>query len=84
MLPAAARLPLTTRCCLDALTNGRAPPRQVPFRLTRDVVDGMGAFGVEGPMRRCCEETMQVGGGALAVAGAGPVTLRRRRASTQQ
>jgi ataxia telangiectasia mutated family protein len=36
------------------------PARQVPFRLTRDVVDGMGAFGVEGPMRRCCEETLRV------------------------
>lgn len=35
-------------------------PERVPFRLTRDVVDGMGAGGVEGPMRRCCEETMKV------------------------
>ena len=35
-------------------------PETVPFRLTRDVVDGMGAFGVEGPMRRCCEEAMRV------------------------
>jgi ataxia telangiectasia mutated family protein len=35
-------------------------PEQVPFRLTRDVVDGMGACGVEGTMRRCCEETMRV------------------------
>ncbi|KAI8470131.1 MAG: kinase-like domain-containing protein [Monoraphidium minutum] len=35
-------------------------PETVPFRLTRDVVDGMGAFGVEGPMRRCCEETLRV------------------------
>jgi len=35
-------------------------PERVPFRLTRDIVDGMGACGVEGIMRRCCEETMQV------------------------
>ena len=30
-------------------------PEQVPFRMTRDIVDGMGACGVEGVMRRCCE-----------------------------
>ncbi|KAK9806879.1 hypothetical protein WJX72_005975 [[Myrmecia] bisecta] len=35
-------------------------PELVPFRLTRDVVDGMGATGVEGVMRRCCEETLRV------------------------
>jgi hypothetical protein len=35
-------------------------PERVPFRLTRDIVDGMGACGVEGVMRRCCEETMKV------------------------
>ena len=35
-------------------------PERVPFRLTRDIVDGMGACGVEGIMRRCCEETMEV------------------------
>jgi serine-protein kinase ATM len=32
----------------------------VPFRLTRDVVDGMGVTGVEGTYRSCCEETMKV------------------------
>ncbi|GFR43088.1 hypothetical protein Agub_g4095, partial [Astrephomene gubernaculifera] len=35
-------------------------PELVPFRLTRDVVDGMGVSGVEGPFRRCCEETLRV------------------------
>lgn len=35
-------------------------PELVPFRLTRDVVDGMGVTGVEGVMRRCCEETLRV------------------------
>ena len=35
-------------------------PRKVPFRMTRDVVDGMGVTGVEGACRRCCEETMRV------------------------
>jgi phosphatidylinositol kinase/protein kinase (PI-3 family) len=35
-------------------------PEVVPFRLTRDIVDGMGITGCEGVFRRCCEETMQV------------------------
>lgn len=34
--------------------------RQVPFRLTRDIIDGMGITGVEGVFRRCCEETLSV------------------------
>lgn len=32
----------------------------MPFRLTRDVIDGMGVTGVEGVFRRCCEETLSV------------------------
>ncbi|XP_059177895.1 serine-protein kinase ATM-like [Physella acuta] len=35
-------------------------PETVPFRLTRDIVDGMGVTGVEGVFRRCCEQTMHV------------------------
>ena len=35
-------------------------PETVPFRLTRDLVDGMGVTGVEGVYRRCCEKTMGV------------------------
>jgi serine-protein kinase ATM len=35
-------------------------PELVPFRLTRDVVDGMGPAGVEGPFRRCCEAALAV------------------------
>lgn len=35
-------------------------PETVPFRLTRDIVDGMGITGIEGIFRRCCEETMKV------------------------
>ncbi|EST09037.1 PIK-related kinase, FATC [Kalmanozyma brasiliensis GHG001] len=35
-------------------------PELVPFRLTRDIVDGMGIHGVEGTFRRCCEETLRV------------------------
>lgn len=33
---------------------------RVPFRLTANIVDGMGAAGVEGTFRRCCETTLQV------------------------
>lgn len=33
-------------------------PELVPFRLTRDIVDGMGATGIEGVFRRCCEFTL--------------------------
>ncbi|XP_064646511.1 serine-protein kinase ATM-like isoform X2 [Lineus longissimus] len=35
-------------------------PETVPFRLTRDIVDGMGVSGVEGVFRRSCEKTMEV------------------------
>ncbi|KAM7471307.1 hypothetical protein LguiA_009490 [Lonicera macranthoides] len=35
-------------------------PERVPFRLTRDIIDGMGVTGVEGVFRRCCEETLSV------------------------
>jgi len=35
-------------------------PEPVPFRLTRDLVDGMGVAGVEGVFRKCCEETLKV------------------------
>ncbi|XP_063982057.1 serine-protein kinase ATM [Diachasmimorpha longicaudata] len=35
-------------------------PETIPFRLTRDMEAAMGVAGVEGVMRRCCEETMGV------------------------
>lgn len=35
-------------------------PERVPFRLSRDIIDGMGITGVEGVFRRCCEETLSV------------------------
>ena len=35
-------------------------PETVPFRLTRDMIDGMGITGTEGVMRQCCEDTMKV------------------------
>ncbi|DBA02805.1 TPA: hypothetical protein N0F65_006595 [Lagenidium giganteum] len=35
-------------------------PETVPFRLTRDLVDGMGVSGVDGVFTRCCEATLQL------------------------
>ncbi|XP_011310406.1 serine-protein kinase ATM [Fopius arisanus] len=35
-------------------------PETIPFRLTRELEAAMGVSGVEGVMRRCCEETMSV------------------------
>ncbi len=35
-------------------------PEVVPFRLTRDIVDGLGVTGVEGMMRSAAEITMRV------------------------
>ena len=35
-------------------------PETVPFRLTRDIVDGMGINGCEGAFIRCCESTLRV------------------------
>ena len=35
-------------------------PETIPFRLTRDIVDGFGPSGVEGTFRHCCEHTVQV------------------------
>ncbi|THU87972.1 hypothetical protein K435DRAFT_730265 [Dendrothele bispora CBS 962.96] len=35
-------------------------PETVPFRLTRDMVDGMGMSGTDGVFQRCAEETLRV------------------------
>lgn len=43
-------------------------PERVPFRLTANVVDGMGAAGTEGPFRRCCETTLEVWKGQACAA----------------
>ncbi|KXT05379.1 hypothetical protein AC578_10985 [Pseudocercospora eumusae] len=34
-------------------------PELIPFRLTRDIVDGMGVSKTEGVFRRCCEFTLE-------------------------
>ncbi|KAJ9607992.1 serine/threonine-protein kinase M1 [Cladophialophora chaetospira] len=35
-------------------------PEMVPFRLTHNMIDAMGAYGYEGPFRRCSEITLQL------------------------
>jgi ataxia telangiectasia mutated family protein len=35
-------------------------PETVPFRLTRDIVDGMGLGGLDGVFSRCCCATVDV------------------------
>ncbi|KAJ7066636.1 hypothetical protein C8F01DRAFT_981361 [Mycena amicta] len=35
-------------------------PELVPFRMTRDIVDGMGSTGTGGVFQRCAEETLRV------------------------
>ncbi|ODN04229.1 Serine-protein kinase ATM [Orchesella cincta] len=35
-------------------------PETIPFRLTRDVIDGMGVCGIEGVFKKSCEMTMEV------------------------
>ncbi|KAK9814933.1 hypothetical protein WJX73_002395 [Symbiochloris irregularis] len=35
-------------------------PELVPFRLTREIVDGFGSTGTNGVMERCCVETLSV------------------------
>ncbi|SGZ26417.1 BQ5605_C024g09910 [Microbotryum silenes-dioicae] len=35
-------------------------PETVPFRLTQNIVDGLGMSGVDGVFRRCSEETLRV------------------------
>ncbi|WVQ93187.1 hypothetical protein IAU59_000251 [Kwoniella sp. CBS 9459] len=35
-------------------------PEKVPFRLTNDIVDGLGITGIEGTFRRCSEHTLRV------------------------
>jgi len=34
-------------------------PEPVPFRLTHDLINGMGVAGVEGVFPKCCEETLK-------------------------
>jgi len=40
--------------------KGLQTPETVPFRLTRDIVDGFGVTGIEGTFRQSCIQTLQV------------------------
>jgi serine/threonine-protein kinase ATR len=46
-------------CIFDKGLMLRTPER-APFRLTRNIVDGMGVTGYEGVFRHCCECTMGI------------------------
>jgi serine-protein kinase ATM len=35
-------------------------PERVPFRMTADMVDGLGTSGTQGVFQRCAEETLRV------------------------
>jgi ataxia telangiectasia mutated family protein len=40
--------------------KGLGTPETVPFRLTRDLIDGFGITGVEGTFRHSCQEVLRV------------------------
>lgn len=46
--------------CLFEKGKTLETPERVPFRLTPNIVDGMGVTGVEGVFRIACEVTMQI------------------------
>ena len=35
-------------------------PETIPFRLTRDIVDGFGLSGIEGTFKNCCKKTLEL------------------------
>ena len=46
--------------CIALLGLSFEWPEQVPFRLTHNMTEAMGATGVEGSFRKCCEVTLRV------------------------
>jgi ataxia telangiectasia mutated family protein len=57
----APRIFLLSRLLIDAVQGKLLPiPELVPFRMTRDMVDGMGISGTSGVFQRCAEETLRV------------------------
>ncbi|KAI9736292.1 MAG: serine/threonine-protein kinase M1 [Cirrosporium novae-zelandiae] len=46
--------------CLFDKGQTFAKPEKVPFRLTHNMVDAFGAYGIDGPFRKCCELTMRI------------------------
>jgi len=53
-----SELSVTLHCAVPCLLFSSS--LQVPFRLTRDLVDGMGVCGVGGVFTRSCEATLAV------------------------
>lgn len=48
-------------CALLSMKGTLLPiPERVPFRLTADMVDGLGTSGTQGVFQRCAEETLRV------------------------
>lgn len=47
---------------LSASSQGKLLPipERVPFRMTADMVDGLGSSGTQGVFQRCAEETLRV------------------------
>ena len=35
-------------------------PELIPFRLTRDIIDGFGIYGTEGIFKNCCENILEL------------------------
>lgn len=46
--------------CLFDKAQGFTVPEQVPFRLTKNVIDGLGVSGVEGVFRNSCHVVLRV------------------------
>ena len=55
-----ASLPVVVGNCLFGKGLTLDTPERVPFRLTANIIDGLGLSGIEGVYRRSCEVTMAV------------------------
>lgn len=55
-------LPVLKNSLVYVILQGRIlpTPEIVPFRMTEDMVDGMGSSGTQGVFQRCAEETLRV------------------------
>ncbi len=53
---------LTTIRWASSISQGKLlpQPERVPFRLTADMIDGLGISGTQGVFQRCAEETLRV------------------------
>ena len=51
---------MTNNCVLCFQGTMLRVPERVPFRLTQNMVDGLGTSGTQGVFQRCAEETLRV------------------------